>query len=255
MRLAELLPYREAPALLYHRVASTTPAEEPERLSVPPARFERQMRYLRARGLEAVAVERLIDPAAPRGEGVAITFDDGYLDSYAAAFPILERHRLMATIFVVTGAVGGASAWESGPAPLLSWAHIEEMARHGIRFGSHTRTHVDLTRCEDRAAREELAGSRAELEDRLGREVRALAYPYGRFDTRVMRLAWEAGYRCAFAAGMASRSSPLAGERLRISGGDGRLSFALKASGYGGWARRARRFGVAPRLAGGAPLP
>ncbi len=247
------------PVLLYHRVASTTPAEDPLRLAVPPERFEAQMRHLRERGYQAVALEG--QPATVRNrvnehEGrrkvrqIAITFDDGFLDNYTTAFPILQRHGFAATVFVVTGAVGGRRGRGAGPAPgatcrpagrsapMMTWAHMEEMARHGFSFQSHSRTHPSLVRCDDAAALEELSGSRRELEEGLGREVRAFAYPFGHFDERIVRLTERAGYRSAWAAGLAS-GGPFTGERIQVARADGRASFALKSSGWGTWVRRA----------------
>ncbi|OFX18790.1 MAG: hypothetical protein A2V77_16240 [Anaeromyxobacter sp. RBG_16_69_14] len=240
MSLRDLLPRRVLPVLVYHRVASTTAAEDPLRLAVPPERFEAQIRHLRERGYEAVALEG--PPATARNQ-IALTFDDGYLDNYTAAFPILQRYAFGATVFVVTGAVGGRPGWHGdstrSSARMMTWAHMEEMSRHGFSFQSHSRTHPSLPSCDDAAALEELSGSRRELEDGLGRAVRAFAYPFGHFDERIVRLTERAGYRSAWAAGLAS-GSRFTGERIQIATNDGPASFALKSSGWGAWVRRAR---------------
>lgn len=241
-----------AVTLLYHQVAPTTPAEDPLGLAVTPVAFEAQMGLLREVGIAVGA-------AAPGAvdHSIAITFDDGYLDAYERAFPILQRHCFAATIFVVTRRVGGRRDWDrSAPVPLMSWHHIRELSRHGVSFQSHSATHPDLTACDDRRAREELLASRHELEDRVGVAVDAIAYPYGRFDARVLRLTAEAGYRSGWAAGF-SNAGILALERFQVTSRDTGWRFALKARGWASWLRRLRHGApscpdVHPRLPGAA---
>jgi peptidoglycan/xylan/chitin deacetylase (PgdA/CDA1 family) len=80
----------------------------------------------------------------------------------------------------------------------LTWEMIREMRDAGITIGSHSRTHPLLT-LEDRGrVREETAGSRRDLEARLGASVRHFAYPNGWFDGRTLEAVEAAGYRCAY---------------------------------------------------------
>jgi len=103
----------ELPILAYHRVIDMGPETEfpfdPELVSATPADFREQMKYV-ATHFDVVTfrdVLRYIDgeaslPARP----IIVTFDDGYLDNYTYAFPILRELGLPATIFVSTGYVG-----------------------------------------------------------------------------------------------------------------------------------------------------
>jgi peptidoglycan/xylan/chitin deacetylase (PgdA/CDA1 family) len=238
MSASDYIPRRVRPAvLLYHRIARV--GDPPDPLCVSPEQFEAQMRYLAETGFTTHVAGA---PAPRAGKHVAITFDDGYLDTYAVAFPILARHGLTATVFLVSGCVGANSdAWgPPTPVPLLSWSQAEEMSRYGISLQSHTRTHPDLVRCSDAEALVELAGSRAEIEDHVGRAVDALAYPFGSFDARIADLAAQAGYRSAWAAGLTRQQGAFRSERFQISARDSMRSFVVKASGWGAWLRRAR---------------
>jgi peptidoglycan/xylan/chitin deacetylase (PgdA/CDA1 family) len=90
-----------------------------------------------------------------------------------------------------------------GPAtelPGRSYMHIEEiraMAEDGVEFGAHTVSHPRLTRLGNDDAWAELAQGKRVLEERLGRAVMSLAYPYGDCDARVRDLAAKAGYSVA----------------------------------------------------------
>jgi peptidoglycan/xylan/chitin deacetylase (PgdA/CDA1 family) len=222
--------------LVYHRIGSR--AGPPDSLCTFVEQFAAQMRYLVEMGFRSVPPGGGADPA-PRS--IAITFDDGYLDAYTTAFPLLERVGLTATVFLVSGCVGTTSGgWgPRTPAPLMTCSQIREMQRHGISFQSHTRTHADLRQRTDAAALHELATSRAEIEDRLGVQVDAVAYPFGSFDSRISELAERAGYTSGWAAGLAAGTA-LSGERFEITAKDTMATFAVKASGWGGWLRRAR---------------
>jgi peptidoglycan/xylan/chitin deacetylase (PgdA/CDA1 family) len=106
-------------------------------------------------------------------------------------------------VFLVSGLIGQSDLWTEAEnpgrtQPLLARTHIEEMAREGFGFHSHTRRHADLPTLSEERLADELAGSRADLEDLLGRPVPFLAYPYGHYDERVCGAAIAAGYTAAF---------------------------------------------------------
>jgi peptidoglycan/xylan/chitin deacetylase (PgdA/CDA1 family) len=166
-------------------------------LSVSPSAFSEHMRILRDLPVRVVALADVIRPPGhDRDEDdlVAITFDDGFQSVQRHAFPVLQRHGFPATVFLVTDYCGRSNAWPGQPgwvrpAPLLGWPAIREMAAGGVAFGSHTRTHPDLTLMRPTDAHEELAVSKKVIEDETGRSVETLAYPYGTHDRRVRELA------------------------------------------------------------------
>ena len=79
----------------------------------------------------------------------------------------------------------------------MSGPQLRELTKHGMEVGAHTRTHPDLARLNIDQAREEIGGSRQDLEQLLGQSVDLLAYPGGSFNRQVATVAAEAGYRAA----------------------------------------------------------
>ncbi|MCK4236465.1 MAG: polysaccharide deacetylase family protein, partial [Candidatus Krumholzibacteria bacterium] len=75
---------------------------------------------------------------------------------------------------------------------------IVDLAERGFSFGSHTRTHRDLTHLPLDAVSDELVLSKKEIEVRLGDTVDCLSYPFGRFNASIVGEAAHAGYRAAF---------------------------------------------------------
>lgn len=240
-----LLPSRIVPILTYHQIAVTTYKEDPLRLAIPPQRFEAQMKYLFKRGFVTMTLDELIGMVKginrACGRRIVITFDDGYLDNYTNAFPILKKYGYSATIFLVSSFIGKMDSWRiESQTRLMDWSHVREMSRYGICFQSHTATHLDLTTLADDVVSEELIEARKKIEDVLGIPVKHLAYPYGRYNKRVMRLTNDAGYASAYGIGPAVQNSELSSfcrERFMIDLADRNLCFGLKTSPYGTWMR------------------
>ena len=111
--------------LMYHGVVPDDEAlADGDWLQVRASEFDAQLAYLRAH-FDVVPLPRLIDDPAPgRRTKLAITFDDGYANNHAVALPLLERHRLPATIFVCTGFVGTAH--------LFWWDRLHLARRAGV---------------------------------------------------------------------------------------------------------------------------
>ncbi|MEU6751607.1 polysaccharide deacetylase family protein [Spirillospora sp. NPDC046719] len=181
--------------LMYHSIDHY--ADDPHLVTVSPPRFERQMAWLRARGLRGVGMaELLAEHAGGRARGlVGLTFDDGYADFATRALPVLVRYGFGATVFAVSGRVGSYNAWDDGPRkPLMTAEQLRTVADAGMEVASHGRHHVPLPEVDDTELREELEESRADLEDITGRQVTGFAYPYGRAGDREIDAVRAAGY-------------------------------------------------------------
>lgn len=232
-----------AVVLMYHRVGASANAWE-RKYCVSPDAFESHMKKLAAKGMRAVPIDDFVawiqgGPELPDGSFL-LTFDDGFLGVYEHAYPVLRDLGWPATVFLVSGLIGGEDEWcrrenPSGATyPLLNRDHIEEMRGRGFSFHSHSRSHADLTRLDDLELEAELAGSRADLESLLGDPIPFLAYPYGRYDERVLAAARKAGYSAAFSVqpgfNRPGRVDPFRIRRLDVFGTDTPSALARKVS-------------------------
>lgn len=229
--------------LVYHRIGRE---DSPDGLVVSRASFAEQMRRLR-RLCSPMSLGRALAglegaPLPPRA--VAVTFDDGYADTFESALPVLRRFGIPATVFVTTGYLDGSVALGGPGSRPLSWPALRALRRAGLEVGSHTVSHPNLLRCGTREAGRQIAASRRRLERELKAPVRLFAYPYGHarsFDASVREAVRRAGYRAAF--------TTLPGDN-----GPGRDPFALRRVSWG--KDRARSFALElDRLARGASGP
>lgn len=184
--------------LFYHRVS-----DDRDELAVTPKRFREQMDYLAGEGyrvVDVVAAADLLDAADVPAKTVALSFDDGCLDVAEHALPVLAEHGFAATVFVAPAVTDGTASfsWYDRQPPLIGWDEMVELDREGpLGFEAHSLTHPNLTALDDEAAREEIAGSKGALEERLGRPVQAFSYPSGLYGDREARIVAEAGFRVA----------------------------------------------------------
>lgn len=192
------------PILMYHNIA---PAPRDIRvyrsLYVSPRAFARQMWLLRRLGYVGLSMTAAEPYLRGKREGrvAVITLDDGYADNLQTAMPVLQRYGFSATCYVVSGQVGQYNRWDADRLgvrkPLMTAEQLREWHVGGMEIGAHTRTHPRLTQCDETQLRNEIHGSKAELEDLLALPVSQFCYPYGDHDDRVVEMTREAGFAAA----------------------------------------------------------
>lgn len=215
--------------LFYHRVSG-----ERDELAVSPSRFAEQMAYLAGAGYRAVDVQTAFE--SPGLRTVALSFDDGYRDVAEHGLSELERHGFTATVFLATGVTDGRArfAWYEVQPPLLSWEDVGRLDGGVLRFEAHTLTHPNLLTVTDAEAREEIAGSKRELEQQLGRAVEVFCYPAGLYAARHVELVRGAGFRFAVTCEPGANTEatdPLQLHRIQIGPRDSLLDFRAKLAG------------------------
>ena len=178
------------PVLNYHRIDSGIRHS----LVVPPEEFKKQMQYLHNEGYHSITLDEVYDYVTKGTElpdkPVLITFDDGYIDNYQHAMPILKEYNMKATLFMISGSVGENR--------FVGLEQLKEMQANGIDIQSHTVNHKDLRHMSLQQARDELVSSKAVLEDSMKHPVRYIAYPGGFTNKDIDTIAEESGYRMAF---------------------------------------------------------
>ncbi len=228
-------PARSAhvPILMYHYVRVVDASKDPLgfALSVTPTDLENQAAYLEANGYHTINPAQLVaalkSGAALPSKPIILTFDDSYRDFYTAAFPILQRHHLIATNYVVSEYVTN-----SYPA-YMTTDMVKAIDKAGMNVAAHTKTHVDLTRQSLAEALNQIKGSKTTLEAMIGKPVLDFAYPYGAFNAAVAGLVAQAGFsdaRTTLYATVHSAGNMFTMGTVRISGGDGVGTFANKVS-------------------------
>lgn len=213
------------PILLYHRVGS-----EGDPLTITTSRFEKDIETLSQENYTPLSLAQLkqhiIMPKASLPlKPIILTFDDGYLDNYTNAFPILQKYSMKASFEIITGLVGQTDR--------MTISQIREMAANGMDFGSHTVTHRSLAALSYQDAKTELTKSKADLEQILGKTVEFIAYPGGYYTAETIKIAKAAGYIGGFSvnSGFARFKDIMAIKRIPIFHYDRSISYVMLRKG------------------------
>ena len=238
-----LLRKTEIVVLLYHRVSD----EFRDGVTVGIEQFDAQMEYIASR-YPLISIDDVVKGKVPAtGNGkpwIAVTFDDGYLDNYENAVPILLRHRVPTAFFVSTGMMGTDRGFRHdldklGHAlPNMNWEQLREMQALGFTIGSHTVTHLNCASADPTDLRRELIESKQALERELGLDEVMFAYPFGgRSDmtSQALDAVKEIGYTaCLSAYGGVNRGAidPFNVLRMGVSCGFQPSRFAARVEGW-----------------------
>ena len=170
-------------------------------LSVAPQRFVEQMAHLAHLGFQGLSLREAVAYRNTHRtwpeRGVVLTFDDGYANCYEVALPVLRQHGFTATVFLVSGHVGGCNNWELplallGTQPMLTWEQVAALAKAGLEIGAHTVTHRDLQRLTAAEVKSEISAARDDIAKRLEMPVESFAYPFGSTSSLVCELVQRA---------------------------------------------------------------
>ncbi len=195
------------PIFMYHKIGDPPEGSKMPNLWISKAMFRKQLDYIKKNGYTPILFRDLYDhwdgkkslPEKP----VLLTFDDGYLNNYTDALPILKEYGYRATIYVVVQTVGWDNAWHNPASEvrikMVSWDQLKEMRAAGWEVGSHTMNHPRLHQLTLKEAEIEMEKSRRVIGEFLGEAPDSFAYPYGAGadDARLQGIAKKCGYRSA----------------------------------------------------------
>jgi len=210
---------RQVPILGYHRVLPEMVEEVNDPIyTVLPEQFEAQMAFLTNEGFTSLSLKEFGEmargarPAAPRA--VVVTFDDGYADMHAMAWPLARKYGVALNLFLSTGLVGqagpvvmtknGYRVHRGSDKPLyyqdhlekfphlwrpLTWQELREMSNSGINLGLHGHSHRNLGYLPREQVMADVTAGIAAFREGLGYRPESFAFPYGGFEANTPEIA------------------------------------------------------------------
>lgn len=203
--------------LMYHSIGY----EKNNGLRMPEKQFREQMKYIKDNGYTTLSMEELygffVENKPIPKKSVVITFDDGYLDNYKYAYPILKEFNLKATIFVIASNIDKDNR-------SMNSKQLKELQNNGIDIQSHTLNHEELNKLSYEKQLKTLKDSKNVMEKTLGKKVNYIAYPFGKYNENTIRAAKDVGYTMGFVTGgkIARKSDGIYTlHRIGVVAGDG----------------------------------
>ncbi|HED12358.1 MAG TPA: polysaccharide deacetylase family protein [Gammaproteobacteria bacterium] len=181
-----LPPY--AIILLYHSISNERNTIDPVSIAV----FNSHMHYL-SKYFSVISLEQLQSslysqiPSQERSfqkPFVVITFDDGYLDNFTNALPVLDHYNFKATFFLATSAIGcGIDKRLQNKyglkIPMMDWDHIKSLLHRGHSIGSHTSTHRTISELATDQKIREFTISQQIIFSNTGLLTKLFSFPFG----------------------------------------------------------------------------
>lgn len=193
----------KVPIFYYHSIGNVGPE------TLPAAEFKAHLSLIDSMGFIPITFADLVSKKLSGDHKyVVLTFDDGLLDNYEIAAPLLEERGYTATFFVIPGfdkitrwVNPKTSQWSdekrtgfSIPFPSMQPNQRQELLSLGMEIGCHSMTHPKLNKIGVANLNSEIASSKNLLQDQLGHEVKTFCYPKGRYNQAVLNTVIEAGY-------------------------------------------------------------
>ncbi|MDD5157764.1 polysaccharide deacetylase family protein [Sulfurimonas sp.] len=192
---------KKIPILTYHRFG----VEVSDSMTIKTASFASQLEWLKLNGYTVISLENAY--AYLHGElkslptkPVVITVDDGHKSVYTQMAPLVKKYAIPVTLFIYPSAISNASY-------AMSWEELKELeATKLFHVESHTYWHPNFKREKKKLSHEEYAkfvdkqlrGAKEKLEEKMGHEVKYLAWVFGIYDDELLDKAKKAGYKMAF---------------------------------------------------------
>ncbi len=190
------LPTLRIPVLMYHYVEYVEDKNDTTRVALNtfPHVLDAQIQTLINANFTFLTNKQLTEYLNGNGvlpeRSVVITFDDGYRDFYTDAYPILKKHNIPATQYVVSGFLHDQN--------YMTPEMVKEIAQDGlVEIGAHTETHPWLTDKSENFLNREIVDSKTKLELLIGLPIVSFAYPYGSFDIPAIDAVKKAGFTSA----------------------------------------------------------
>lgn len=180
-----------APILMYHHIEKKEPQNS---YYVSSEIFREQMQWLKDNNYKVVSYDDFYKKAVGLGElpekPVIITFDDGVIDQYTNALPILKEFGYTATFFIKLNNVGEGKGG-------MTWDMIKELIDSGMTIGSHSMNHDNMANMDEKTLKYELTESKKVLEENLDINIYYFCYPGGAYSEETIKATQDAGYRSA----------------------------------------------------------
>ena len=225
--------------MMYHMISEQAKNAKKSGLRVSPEMFEKQLKYFKENGWTFIKMSELKN-YEDDNKVVAITFDDGYLDNYTQALPLLKKYDACATLYLVIDRHQNDWSIKKNPRhntgvlaneDKLTDEHIKEMLDSKIfELGGHTITHPFLPKTPINDKQYEMIECKTILEETYNTKVSSFAYPFGIYNEEDVEIIKNSGFESAVTTneGVVEENSLYELKRIKASGKDNFYAFKLR---------------------------
>ncbi|MBW1999873.1 MAG: polysaccharide deacetylase family protein [Deltaproteobacteria bacterium] len=162
--------------------------------------FQRQVEHLSENDFKVISTDEAVDYMMKRtdlkqGRPVSLTFDNGYLDFYARAYPLLFELGFSATVLINPLNVGREIKMGGQVVPYMDWGHLRELVKGAVIIGAYEDAAWNINEIPEDVVKGYIFDFKKRLEDNLGVEVRYFGCKEGVPSPGIRDALRSAGYR------------------------------------------------------------
>lgn len=174
-------------------------------LEITPEALDDLVQNYQHRGWRFVSMDDIVEEFQVSGfksqhtPFISLTLDDGYLDTYTTAYPLLKQLQVPFCVYMTRDFYHGIKKpnW-NGNVQMMNVKQMLQMSRDPLcTIGAHTCSHPRLSGLSAEEQRREMKECKDDLEQLLGKEVKHMAYPYGDYNQDTVKIATELGFATA----------------------------------------------------------
>ena len=174
------------PILMYHHIQNISASSNitEKNLSVSPAIFKDEIKYLSQSGYSGAVLDELFDEYPQKR--IVITFDDGYKDIIENALPVLKEYGFRGVVFVIVDNIGKSGYMNIGDLNIL--------INNGWEIGSHSLTHPSLKKLSEDESKKQITESKKILENIMQTKINYFCFPAGKYNEDTIEILKSTGY-------------------------------------------------------------
>ena len=159
---------------------------------------ESLVRQVKKDGYEPVSLDEAVErlKTGSKKRFACFTFDDGYLDTFSIAYPVLVKFNVPFCIYMTRDFYRGISqpVWDAS-AIMMNAEQLKEISANSLcTIGVHTCSHPHLSMLDAEEQRYEIAECKNDLESLLGKKIIHMAYPHGDYSATTVQIVSELGF-------------------------------------------------------------
>jgi len=185
----------KAVVICYHNIVEKTKFS----IDVSVKDFEDHLLFFKNNGYKSITASELLKVMKNPTDDkyVVITFDDGNDGVYKNAVPLLKKYGFKATFYIYPSIIFAREAGKRKA--FMTWKEIKEVVNTpGFELGNHSYYHPFMTKEDDLGLLHNIIDAAKVLKEKTGQYPKTFAYPFGKYDDRVIKKLKEAGVEAGF---------------------------------------------------------
>ena len=188
---------KEMSIIQYHNIR---PLPELHKIWLPLHAFQKQLDYFEENSFNILSIDGALDYMEKKIRGqnlnpISLTFDNGYMDFYSHALPLLREKKYPSTLLISPDKIGKSINVKGTTVEYLTWPLLKELAENGVTIGAYEDDKWNINEIDEKTVLSHMESYKKEIEDKLGITVKYFGVKEGVPGNSIRDRLTSLGYR------------------------------------------------------------